>query len=136
MQQVFSHLAITVPRELLTGAPREQLLAFYEEVFGWTENPALAIVGERIFLRAPTDRQYLTVRASDQPMRTSGYEHLGLAVASSADLEELHGRARFWVERDPRVKLGNVEIGYGGRLHSFRVQYLLPVTIEVQYLTG
>ena len=134
MSQDFSHIAVTVPRELLDGTPRQQLLAFYDEVFGWTENPNLTIAGERIFLRAPTDRQYLTIRASDEPMRTSGYEHLGVAVDSSAELEDLHSRARFWVERDPRVRLGNVDVAYGGSLHTFRVQFLLPVTIEVQYL--
>ena len=87
---------------------------------------------ERILLRAPTDRQYVTIRASDTPMRTSGYEHLGVAVATPEDVRQLHERAHTRAKQDSRVELGEVEVSYGGRLHSFRVRYLLPVTIEVQ----
>jgi hypothetical protein len=132
MEQRFTHVALTVPREFFDPSLRAELLAFYEDVFGWTENPRLAIEDERILLRAPTDRQYMTIRGSDTPMRTSGYEHLGVAVATPEDVRQLHARAHTRAERDSRVELGAVEVGYGGRLHSFRVRYLLPVTIEVQ----
>jgi hypothetical protein len=136
MQQRFTHMAVTVPRQLFDPDCRAEWLAFYEDVFGWTENPQLAITGERIFLRAPTDGQYVTVRTSDTPMQTSGYEHLGVAVASPEDVRTLHARAHVWAEREPRVELGVLEVSYGGRLHSFRVRYLLPVAIEVQCFVG
>jgi hypothetical protein len=93
MTQLFTHIAVTVPRQFFDPALRAELLAFYADVFGWTENPRLAIEGERIFLRAPSDRQYVTIRASDTPMRTSGYEHLGVAVAAPEDVRQLHERA-------------------------------------------
>ena len=131
-EQRFSHVAVTVPREYFEPALRADLLGFYEAVFGWTENPGLAIPGERIFLRAPSDRQYLTVRASDEPMQTSGYEHLGVAVDTPKQVDELHARARAHADRDQRVELGEVVVAYSGALHSFRVRYLLPLTIEVQ----
>jgi hypothetical protein len=132
MEQRFTHVAVTVPRQFFDAAVRAELLSFYADVFGWTENPRLAIEGERILLRAPTDKQYVTIRASDTPMRTSGDEHLGVAVATPEDIRQLHERAHTRAERDSRVELGAVEVGYGGRLHSFRVRYLLPITIEVQ----
>jgi hypothetical protein len=132
--QRFSHVAVTVPRDYFAAAKRAELLAFYDEVFGWVENEAMSIEGERIFLRAPTNRQYLTIRASDAPMRTSGYEHLGVMVESLEHLEQLHGRSRECAEREPRVELNDVRILYGGRLHTFRVRYLLPLTLEVQYI--
>lgn len=134
LAQRFTHVAVTVPRTVLDPPLRDELLGFYGDVFGWFENPGLAISGERIFLRAPTDAQYITVRASESPMRTSGYEHLGVAVPTPEQLRELHHRAAAWARRDPRVELGEVDVAYGGRLHSFRVSYLLPVTIEVQCL--
>jgi hypothetical protein len=132
MEQRFTHIAVTVPREFVDPSLRAELLAFYADVFGWTENPRLAIEGERIFLRAPTDRQYVMIRGTDTPMRTSGYEHLGVAVATPEDVRQLHERAHTRAKRDSRIELGEVEVGYGGRLYSFRVRYLLPVTIEVQ----
>ena len=125
---------MTVPRDYFAAAKRAELLSFYDEVFGWVENEGMSIEGERIFLRAPTDRQYVTLRASDAPMHTSGYEHLGVWVESLEQLQQLHGRARERAERDARVVLSDVRVLYGGRLHTFRVCYLLPLTFEIQYL--
>jgi hypothetical protein len=125
---------MTIPRDYFAAAKRAELLSFYDEVFGWVENEGMSIEGERIFLRAPTDRQYLTIRASDAPMRTSGYEHLGVRVESLKHLQRLHRRARECAERDPRVLISDVRVLYGGRLHTFRLRYLLPLTIEIQYL--
>ena len=96
---------MTVPRDYFAAAKRAELLSFYDEVFGWVENEGMSIEGERIFLRAPTDRQYVTLRASDAPMHTSGYEHLGVWVESLEQLQQLHGRARERAERDDRVVL-------------------------------
>jgi hypothetical protein len=132
MQQRFTHIAVTVPRQLFASAWRAEVLLFYADVFGWSENPRLAIAGERLLLRAPTDEQYVTIRASDSPMHTSGYEHLGVAVTTPEAVRQLHARAQAHAVRDTRVELGEVKVGYGGRLHTFRVRYLLPVTIEVQ----
>lgn len=131
-EQRLTHVAVTVPRSLFEPQRRSELLAFYGDVFGWTENPGLAIPGERIFLRAPSDEQYLTLRASDEPMRTTGYEHLGVELPTPEELRELHRRARDRARGDGRVELGEIEVEYGGALHSFRLRFLLPLTIEVQ----
>ncbi len=132
--QRLSHVAVTVPRDYFKPDLRAELLGFYGTVFGWTENPRLAIPEERIFLRAPTDEQYVTIRASDDPMRTSGYEHMGIAVGSVEELREIHERAAALASEDPRVVLDDIKAGYGGLLHGFRVRFLLPLTIEVQFL--
>ena len=134
--QRFSHVAVTVERDLFRATQRAELLSFYRDVFGWVENEAMSIEGERIFLRAPTDRQYLTVRASDEPMRTSGYEHLGIAVESAEELKRLYERAGDFARRDDRVELEEIQVLYGERLHTFRVRYLLPLTLEIQYMNA
>lgn len=127
-----SHIAVTVPRDLFEPPARRELLHFYSNVFGWSENPALARPGERIFMRAPSDAQYLTIRASDEPMQTSGYEHVGVALDTPVQVNEAHQRADLEAGRDERVDLGPVRVLYDGHLHTFRVRYLLPLTIEVQ----
>lgn len=132
--QRFTHVAVTVSRACLEAPLYGELLSFYGDVFGWSENVGLSIAGERIFMRAPTDAQYITLRASDAPMRTSGYEHLGVEVPTPARLRELHARAAARSDWDPRVEVGEVSVKYGGHLHTFRVRYLLPLTIEVQCL--
>ena len=133
MKQRFSHVAMTLPKALLEEDAKNRWLAFYQKVFGWSENPHFAIPGERVFIRAPVDGQYLNVRASDTPMLTSGYEHLGLWVDSEEELRRLHEAASAFAEADESVMLGDVEVLYDGRLTTFRVQYVLPLTIEVQF---
>jgi 4-hydroxyphenylpyruvate dioxygenase-like putative hemolysin len=130
----FSHVAVTVPVEQLAGVAREELLEFYREVFGWRENPGLAIPGRRIFLRAPTDTQYITIRASQAPMRTSGYEHLGIIADSEAELRMIHERAAAMASRFLDMELHPIQSEYGGTLLTFRVRFRLPLTLEIQHL--
>lgn len=124
---------MTVPRALFESECHRKLLRFYEGVFGWSENRGLTIPGERLVLRSPTVTQFLTIRASDEPMQTSGYEHLGIAVPTAAAARELFDRASRWASRDPEVEIGELKVGYEGRVHTFRVRYLLPLAIEVQF---
>jgi hypothetical protein len=132
----FSHVAVTVPAGQLVGVPRSELLEFYGEVFGWRENAGLSIPRKRIFLRAPTDGQYITIRASEAPMRTSGYEHLGIVADSEAELTAIHARAAEMASRFPDVELQAIQQEYGGSLVTFRVRFRLPLTLEVQHLRG
>ncbi len=133
MKQRFSHVAMTMPKSFLEAQAKARWLRFYERVFGWTENPAFAISGERVLMRAPEDAQYVNVRASDAPMQTSGYEHLGFWVESEQEVHRLHDAARSFAQDDADVALGEVETLYDGRLTTFRVRYVLPLTIEVQF---
>jgi hypothetical protein len=125
---------VTVSRECFEEAQRSELLAFYAQVFGWRENPDLSISGERIFLRAPSNAQYLTIRASSDPMTTSGYEHLGLAVGSESALRAIHERAAEIGRRLRGLELGPIRSDFGGHLLTFRLRFRLPLTIEVQHL--
>jgi GNAT superfamily N-acetyltransferase len=129
-----SHVAVTVAPSQLEGIAREELLHFYGEVLGWSENTALSIAGQRLFLRAPTDTQYVTVRAADGPMQTSGYEHLGFFTASEEELRAIHRRAERLSSQLPDLELQPIEVAYGGSLVTFRLRFRLPLALEVQYL--
>ena len=135
MSQRLSHVAVTVPAELLSDSRKAEWLAFYEAVFGWTENGAFAIPGERVFVQVPAegDAQYVTVRASAAPMQTSGYEHLGIWVGSASEIKRHYELASRYADRDSAVELTDLKVRYGGSLHTFRVRYVLPLAIEVQY---
>jgi len=129
----FSHVAVTVGADQLDGATRAELLQFYREVFGWSENPSLAIPRQRLFLRAPSDTQYITIRSSESPMRTSGYEHLGLLVESETELRAIHQRAAALASQLPDLELQPIQTEYGDVLLTFRLRFRLPLAIEVQY---
>lgn len=128
-----THVAVTVPADRIIGAERERLLEYYAEVLGWTENPELSIPGRRILLRAPSDAQYLTIKASDAPMTTSGSEHVGVSVDSDAELAAVHERAVSFASRDPEASVEPIRTLYGGALRTFRLGYALPLTIEMQF---
>ena len=44
----FNHVAMSVPPELLSGDTAQDLLRFYDEVFGWGPMPTMVKEGELI----------------------------------------------------------------------------------------
>ena len=47
----FNHVAMSLPADALSESGRSDLLAFYGEVFGWTEMPTMTVDRERLVLR-------------------------------------------------------------------------------------
>lgn len=129
----FSHVALTVPSELFEPGPRGELLGFYHDVLGWSEDPRFERAGERILVRAPTNAQYITLRRADSPMVTSGYEHLGVVVDSAPEMHAIHERAARAGKPYPDLDLGPLRELYGGHLLTFRLRFRLPLTLEFQH---
>ncbi len=129
---LLSHVAMTVPRSTFTPDFVEKMAQFYESVLGWKVSSALSIENERFLINIPGSSQYLNVRASDEPMATSGYEHMGVYVKTEEEVYELHQKIR---EMDADVLLDEkVRTGYDGVLTTFRFQYLMPLAIEIQHI--
>lgn len=122
-----SHVAVSVGA--LTDALRADLLSFYGQHFGWSEIESLRR-DDRLTLDIGGG-DYVNVRQRPDPMRTSGYEHLGLRLASAAAVEQS------WeaLAADPRaVDLEPLNGGAGSNgYRAFRFRYLLPLAIEVQH---
>jgi hypothetical protein len=131
----FNHVAMTVDRDLLDGAGRDDLRRFCTQVFGWEELPMLTTDRKRLVLSAWHHEQFVFLHGSDDPMRCSAEDHFGLSVGSLAELEDLRARALAFGEGDDRVTVTSQGVeDYGAlKLHSFYVTYLLPMTIEVQH---
>ena len=114
----------------LTDDLRLELLAFYGQHFGWTEMEALRRPDRLTIAIGGGD--YLNARQRDVPMQTSGYEHLGLRLASAAAVE------RAWAALDADGREVELEPLGGGDApddyRSFRFRYLLSLAIEVQHL--
>jgi hypothetical protein len=119
---------MSVPVGALTPAFRAELLGFYGQHFGWSEIEQLRLP-DRVTI-AIGGRDYLNVRERETAMACTGYEHLGLRLASTHDVEEA------WAALDGNrrdVELQPLDRGDDG-YRSFRFRYLLPLTIEVQYI--
>jgi len=130
----FNHVALSVSRELVSGKGAEDLLRFYDEVFGWGAMPTMVKEGELIVLRVHSNEQFVYLHASDEPLTCPVGDHFGLQVQTPDALDAVLDRARKFAEQDDRVEISErkAEDFKVLTLHSVYIRYLLPMRIELQ----
>lgn len=137
---VLNHVALTVPRTLVTESPqRRSLLEFYESVFGWRAIDLMTIEGERLVLHLHQLTHFLYLVGGDVPTTVGPGDHFGIEVYERAALETVIARAKaFKAERDPTVEVVDITTeDYGPiRIHNAYIRYLLPLMVEVQFYEG
>ena len=133
----FNHLALTLPAAALDEAGRAEIVAFYGDVFGWTEVPALTADRERLVLRVYEMGQFVYILGGDEHLSAPASDHVGIQVETVEELDAMLARAQAWRKRDPRVEIIDREVEDHTRvvLTSFYVRHLLPLMIEVQHYT-
>ena len=126
---------MSVPADLLDETNRRDIVAFYEDVFGWRELPTETLDRQRLVLSAYRVDQFIFLIADDEPMRSPKMDHFGLGVATVDELDEFYRRALDFRNRDDRVNVidKQTEVHPGVTLTSFYVGYLLPLMVEVQH---
>lgn len=123
-----NHIAMSVRRGTLTDEHVAEICDFYGHHLGWQAIEAYR-QPDRLTL-AVGGRTYVNVRERDEVMVCHGYEHFGITVDSAEELEQLRNDLRSDV-RD--VEVGELETSEDG-FSVFRFRYLLPLTVEVQFL--
>jgi hypothetical protein len=124
-----NHVAMSVAPGTLTAEWRTELLEFYGAVLGWSEIESLRLPDRLTILVGRYS--YLNVRERAEPMTCSGYEHLGIVVASSSDAREIWHR----LDADSReLSLEPYNTDDQGS-ESFRFRYMLPLAVEIQYFS-
>ena len=131
----FNHVAMSVPSTLLAAAGREELTAFYTDVFGWHELPTETIDGQRLIFSVHTVEQFVFLIADDAPMTCPRLDHFGLSVETEAELDAVLAKAKEWQARDDRVDIIDTKTEDHGMLAitSIYVGYLLPMMVEIQW---
>ena len=120
---------MSVPEGTLTDEFRANVLDFYGRVFGWQEMESLRLPDR---LTIAVGASYINVRERADAPAYSGYEHFGVLFPSAQELKDTWARAN---EDDGDVTLEPIsESGDGYAM--FRLRYLLPLTVEAQYLPG
>lgn len=119
---------MSVAEGTLTPHFRAEVIEFYGRHFGWTEIESLRLP-DRMTV-AVGGRQYVNIRERPDPMVCSGYEHVGLLLDSAQAVEDAWSAL---ASADEDVHLEELKRG-DATYRSFRVRYLLPLTIEVQHL--
>ena len=134
-QPRFNHVAMSMPADALDETGRTDIVAFYNEVFGWEELPTLTEDRKRLVMMAYRYDQFVFLIADDPPMTSPRMDHFGLEVDTMEELDDMLARARAYAEKDERVDLVEKSAeSYGPvTITSFYVGYLLPMMVEVQH---
>jgi catechol 2,3-dioxygenase-like lactoylglutathione lyase family enzyme len=136
-----NHVAISMDPEVLDDQGRTDILAFYGDVFGWTEGDNTGEEGDPLILYTGVFGQFVYLLPGGAGpggyMVTPRLDHFGLSVRSIEQLETTVARAK--VYDDDRVQIIDVEtrITHGPEhdytLTSAYIGFLLPLMIELQH---
>ena len=123
-----SHIAVSVPGGTLTQDWRSAFFDFYGGIFGWTEIENVARA-DRLNV-AIGDSCYLSIRERQEPMACTEYEHFGLVVESTDDVEHLWAQVNMACSdvADIRRRPSGTQ--------AFKFHHMLPLTMEIQYLSN
>jgi hypothetical protein len=124
-----------MPADSLDERGRAEILAFYNEVFGWEEFPTETIDRQRLVIKVYNMDQFVYLHADDSPMSGPRMDHFGLGVGTVEELDDFYERAKRYREKDDRVDIidRKVDEFTGVTLTSFYVKYLLPLMVEIQH---
>lgn len=130
----FNHMELTLPRGEL-AAHREEIRDFYAEILGWEglDVPILKQTG--LLLRSdPETSQFVLVTETDDPLRSPGFDHLGMLYETRAEVDEVFARCQARQAKDERVKLKEYDdlVTGGVTVHAFYVKFLLPIWFDIQ----
>jgi hypothetical protein len=126
---------MSLPADALDEANRADIVAFYDEVFGWKEIPQLTKDRERLVLMAYRYDQFVFLIADEPHMTGPRLDHFGMGVDTMDELDEFLRRAKAFKEKDERVDIidKKAEDHEVLVITSFYVRYLLPLMVEVQH---
>ena len=135
-----NHVAISMDPAALDERGRAAVLAFYGEVFGWTEGDNTGEDGNPLILYTGAFGQFVYLLPADPPLIAPPLDHFGLQVETLDDLLAIVERAKARAQHDERVRVIDIHsrTTYGPAhaytLTSAYIGFVLPLMIEVQHL--
>jgi catechol 2,3-dioxygenase-like lactoylglutathione lyase family enzyme len=135
-----NHVAISVAPTVLDEQGRADILAFYGDVFGWTEGDNTGESGNPLILYTGAPAEFVYLLPAEPPLTPGHLDHFGLQVATLPELESILDRARGFADRDDRVSIVDpkARTTHGPTddytLTSAYLQFLLPLWVELQHL--
>ncbi|MDP9334490.1 MAG: VOC family protein [Actinomycetota bacterium] len=137
-----NHVAMSVPAHLLDEATRANIVAFYGEVFGWSEQ-ALDEPGNPLVIRVSVEpTQFVFVQPDPGDATRPGHmDHFGVEVSSEEAVDEILTAARQFQQKDSRVEIvdkqvvrtPSAESAFDYETINCYVRYILPLMVEVQH---
>ena len=135
-----NHVAISLDPAVLDERGRADLLAFFGEVFGWTEGDNTGEKGNPLILYTGAFAQFVYLLPATPAMQAPPLDHFGLQVSTLEELDAIVAAARDFQARDDRVRIIEREsrTTHGTTddyvLTSAYIGFVLPLMIELQHL--
>jgi catechol 2,3-dioxygenase-like lactoylglutathione lyase family enzyme len=135
-----NHVAISIDPAVLDARGRAELLAFYGDVFGWTEGDNTGELGNPLILYTGAFGQFVYLLPASPALQAPPLDHFGLQVASVEEINEIVARAQHFREHDDRVRIieRSSRTTHGTTddyiLTSAYIGFVLPLMIELQHL--
>ena len=130
----FNHMELTFPRGALTQDVRDEVDAFYGDVFGWRFLDT-QVVGQLAHLCQMGDQgDFILLAEGDKPMSSPGYDHLGILMDSREEVDATLAKVKAWQAKDERVQIKEYKdlVTPTLTVHAFYVKHLLPIWFDVQ----
>ena len=140
MSATLNHVAISMDPAVLDDRGRADVLAFYGDVFGWTEGDNTGEQGNPLILYTGAYGQFVYLLPADPPLSAPPLDHFGVLVESVDELAAIVAKARLWQERDERVRIIDVHARtthgptHDYTLTSAYIGFVLPLMVELQHL--
>jgi hypothetical protein len=136
-----NHVAISVDAEIMDEKGRAALLAFFSEVFGWTEGDNSTEKGNPLILYTGSLGQFLyLLPAENDFMITPNMDHFGMEASSKEELMAILHRAKAYQSKDDRVRItdvGDMVTRYQDKTYTLTnayIWFLIPLWIEIQHV--
>ncbi len=135
-----NHVAISIDPRVLDARGRADILAFYGEVFGWTEGDNTGETGDPLILYTGAFGQFVYLLPADPSLTAPPLDHFGLQIDTLDELHAIVARARQYQMRDERVNVVDVHARtthgptHDYTLTSAYIGFVLPLMVELQHL--
>jgi predicted enzyme related to lactoylglutathione lyase len=137
-----NHVAMSVPAHLLDESTRANIVAFYGQVFGWSEQ-ALDEPGNPLVIRVGVEpTQFVFVQPdAGGGMQPGHMDHFGVEVSSEEAVDEILTAARQFQQKDSRVEIVDKQVvrtqspesAFNYETINCYIRYILPLMVEVQH---
>jgi hypothetical protein len=135
-----NHVALSLSKSALDDRGRSEILAFYGDVFGWSEGDNTGEDGNPLILYTGAPMEFVYLLPSDEPLTAPALDHFGLQVATLTELTAIVDRAKRHQARDDRVRIIDVHArtthgpASDYTLTSAYIGFVLPLMIELQHI--
>ena len=133
----FNHMELTLPPGSLDeGGIRDDIRAFYGEVFGFRAQDVYIVKQNGLLLSTDDETsQFILLTQMEKHMSSPGYDHLGFLCENFEEVDAIRAKCEKWQQKDDRVQIkyyDDLTPTDTLRIRAFYVKYLLPIYFDVQ----